>query len=642
MLLLVLLAGGVSGASNPSGTENDDTNSLTVVPHEERESDDSSKEEKTALKDDETEEEVEETSRDSADNGEGREEEQNDEEDDTKPDQADESEDRSEDDVEKQDEPDSEESEDDGSKDERDSRDEADEEDKEDQESDKEKNNEEENDDTANKKDDGVSGQGDDEQEDTREEEEKERDTSAPEGKVLVPGNGFAGETPQPDQIGNEDAQAIARWDVVPFQSFSNIFNVGVVAFHKDSIDRVEFSVDGGPWTSVSTMTHNPRTDVKEYWATLDASKFSVDGPVEVRAVVYPNKGVARVLAGDINGAPRGEHGIELVVNKNGTYDPDHYYVSPGGSDESGDGSKNNPYKTVWKASVAAKNDGSRAPVIYLQAGTYDGFRLEGIDSDTWVVVSGAPGTSRNDVIVTNNLKERFTNNHLLVSGIRFQLPDVGILFHAHSAGGRFARHIWMDDLNIVGNERSNSVRWSADVVSTHITNSSLTNNVKGFSGNIVRNTDLHRIGEDSFTNARLLLNSSVEDVDRDKSGVPTAHPDVYQLLGSSKNQIAYGVTATKDIHSQGFFMGGDTDKDIAFVNIELSNRHEEKDKWWPHSLTIESADHLVVKDSWFHGRVFGVTELPVKDIYIENTKLGDTAPYRRGSWDYNEVVIVD
>ena len=82
----------------------------------------------------------------------------------------------------------------------------------------------------------------------------------------------------------------------------------------------------------VDTMTINPQTEntsgigvqtsgVTEYWATLKASDFE-DGAVEVRAVVYPNVGVPRVLAG-----------ITLYANVNGTLTQPVRYVSPTGSD---------------------------------------------------------------------------------------------------------------------------------------------------------------------------------------------------------------------------------------------------------------------------------------------------------------------
>ena len=63
---------------------------------------------------------------------------------------------------------------------------------------------------------------------------------------TLQPGDGWVGPTPQPNPVGSPnmagfDAKSIARWDVVPYQTFSNEFHIGVVAFHMNGIDRVDF-----------------------------------------------------------------------------------------------------------------------------------------------------------------------------------------------------------------------------------------------------------------------------------------------------------------------------------------------------------------------------------------------------------------
>ena len=88
---------------------------------------------------------------------------------------------------------------------------------------------------------------------------------------ILRLGSGFTGPTLEPGPVGTPgeegyDAKAISRWDVVPYQVFGGTFEIGVVAFHMIGIDRVEFSVEGGPWQAVNEMALNPRTGIKEYW----------------------------------------------------------------------------------------------------------------------------------------------------------------------------------------------------------------------------------------------------------------------------------------------------------------------------------------------------------------------------------------
>jgi len=121
---------------------------------------------------------------------------------------------------------------------------------------------------------------------------------AGPNVPTLSGGTGFTAATAQPAAIGTGAGSAqnpMARWDVVPHQTISGRFPLGVVAFHINGIDRVEFSLNGGTWLSVSDMTENSVTHVVEYCAAIDASALA-DGEYEVRAVAYPKVGVPRVL----------------------------------------------------------------------------------------------------------------------------------------------------------------------------------------------------------------------------------------------------------------------------------------------------------------------------------------------------------
>jgi len=173
-------------------------------------------------------------------------------------------------------------------------------------------------------------------------------------GQVLIAGAGFAGPTPQPATLGapgmpGYTAKAIARWDVVPFQTIDGPFDIGVVAFHINGIDRVEFSLNGGPWSAVSEPSRNERTAVWEFTTTVDARTLT-DGLYEIRARVYPRgAGVPRVLGGPITdeSVDNGEHSLLLSANANQTLPTPTRYVSGFGSDASGVGSRTNPFRSV-------------------------------------------------------------------------------------------------------------------------------------------------------------------------------------------------------------------------------------------------------------------------------------------------------
>jgi hypothetical protein len=50
--------------------------------------------------------------------------------------------------------------------------------------------------------------------------------------------------------------QAIANWDMVPFEIFDSTINVGVVAFHETGVD-VEFSANGNLIQRVADPSYN-------------------------------------------------------------------------------------------------------------------------------------------------------------------------------------------------------------------------------------------------------------------------------------------------------------------------------------------------------------------------------------------------
>ena len=185
---------------------------------------------------------------------------------------------------------------------------------------------------------------------------------------LVSPGAGFVGATDQPATQGTRGdlgwlddvivgdttyertpAKPIAHWDTVQFLDIAEQQVFGVAAFHIAGINRVEFSLDGGDWVSVTSVSTNPDTGVPAYLIRVDSDDLS-NGRHELRAIVYPNRGDARVLQGE-NVDGKLDDQISLFIWKNpvsaGTF-----YVSPTGSDLTGDGSSGNPYKTIVNAII--------------------------------------------------------------------------------------------------------------------------------------------------------------------------------------------------------------------------------------------------------------------------------------------------
>ncbi len=119
--------------------------------------------------------------------------------------------------------------------------------------------------------------------------------------QVVTPGAGWTGVTTPPNQ-GNTGPHAIARYNAVPWEEFGSaqgvdprlllftptVYNVGVVAFHKDGIEKVSFQVDNGPVVDVFSMAYNPQSNAWEYWVQLPASSYASAQATEVRAIAYP------------------------------------------------------------------------------------------------------------------------------------------------------------------------------------------------------------------------------------------------------------------------------------------------------------------------------------------------------------------
>jgi len=327
---------------------------------------------------------------------------------------------------------------------------------------------------------------------------------------LLKPGPGFSGPTPQPAPRGipsqpGYDARAIARWDVVPYQVFDGEFQVGVVAFHRDGIHRVDFSVNGTDpedIVSVYQPTMNERTGVVEYWATLDASMFD-DGLVEVRAIVYPNTGEPRVLGGEMSWENdygdaqwSGEHSMFLYANAGGTLEQ---------------------------------------PVVELPSGTYEWGSIPGqpvgAPNDRWTVIKAAPGADVSILPGRWNGEPMFTK----LEGVRLLQPDAGGIL-----GGAANKVIWFDDVEYQGPgmwEETNLLR----VKHTFATDSSFRESRFGHAKNFIRGCEFESIGEDTMKEVYFAANTTVSNLDPKPDHIDW-HAGVIANPISHDNRIYYGL----------------------------------------------------------------------------------------------------
>ena len=444
---------------------------------------------------------------------------------------------------------------------------------------------------------------------------------------ILAGGGGFEpGVATEPvlnGEVGpGDDAKAIARWDVVPYQTFDGIdetignlddgvddtiFRIGVVAFHINDIDRVEFSVDGGSFAAVTEMTLNPRTNVVEYWVGLDASLME-DGPIEVRAVAYPNVGIPRVLGGDTVEFGNGEHSMFLFTNGQQGFVRAQMYVGLNGSDDN-EGTLNQPLATIARALDLVPDGGE---IIILDQGTYIGpNRKQKIFNDRWITIKPADNLTVDDVIISRI--EEFPD----WTGIR---PKVNLVHwqnisfdfgQIRSYTTRFC-NTWFDQCKWF-NPFGWASRGTRNVIvagDNYVTGSSVTDMLHGFTHTIlVRDCHMERISGDVLQKSKALFNNTVRTTD---GSVLPIHTDLYQMWGETDNIILYGLEASDLFSTQSIFLQPttrlpdpnapqDAMTNSAFVNLQIENvpvfRGEEDRGGPPFSQMSAKFDHILFRD---------------------------------------------
>jgi hypothetical protein len=404
-------------------------------------------------------------------------------------------------------------------------------------------------------------------------------DTTPGEVPTLQQGDGWTGALSELSAVGDttkpaSDEKAIARWDVVPYQTITGNFAIGVVAFHQNGIDRVEFSVDGGPWQPVYDMTENPRTGIWEFTANLDVSQYR-EGPIEVRAVAYPVAGVPRVLAGPHTNAPtNGQNSMFLFADPEGDSSPARLYVSTSGSDTN-PGTQASPKRTI-KSALEAATDG--AEIIIMTAGDWEIMpRATRLNNQRWVTLRAADGLDWDDVII-----RQVSSNLIMTSVSRMRYHNIAFDYNSFlQIGESGGADYWFDRVRLydaqgVAPSKSNyfqPVASSATGNRVYVTDSYAHDVIYGWTDAILhRNTHHYRIGGDNYQNCRMVVGSTADTVIS-----PTLHhTDIFQYFMPGEileNIIAYNVRVSNAVDVQNFY--ADTAagfRDFAFVDIAIEN----------------------------------------------------------------------
>lgn len=379
--------------------------------------------------------------------------------------------------------------------------------------------------------------------------------------KTLTPGEGF--NTPQvvSEAILGSTVQAIARWNVVPYQRIKGQFNVGVVAFHKDGIEKVVFSVNGGDLIEVDSMTYNERTSTVEYWATLDTSLITSTSII-VRAVAYPKVGMTRPLP-------------DLELIRSSEYDSiSKVYVSKKGNDL-GFGSRTQP---LYSLEEALSRVGTGGVITIIEPGLYSVRSIDRLRTYDWITIRADDSLNKKDVVIGNLPGQEDLLFKYDVNCVRWQnvTIDFGTFLQFYNAN----IHVWFDQCFL-----TNSNGWTQSQVrqtvrsdgTAYATSCEMFDNLYGFTGfEYVKDCHARKISGDVFQNSTFIVNSTAEKID---GAVQQHHTDIFQYFGQDfDNVIVYGVKVSdvKDTQLMFFDHYNTTFKNSAFVNVFMDSEYSD------------------------------------------------------------------
>jgi uncharacterized repeat protein (TIGR02543 family) len=432
------------------------------------------------------------------------------------------------------------------------------------------------------------------------------------------------------------DATVLAKWDVVPYQTFTGTMNVGAVAFHVNDIDRVEFFVNGTLVGTEREMRMNLETGVVEYYVTLNASNYP-DGQIQVTATAYPKAGPSRTL-----------EPLLLYSNKNNTLSNEIRYVT--NKENSNDANDCRTEATACKTMLGAINsvyksntDGSKSvdgAEIRLGEGrwqledipgglTGDPWWIPSYYADSrWITITSIPGLDKNKVKITGSNLYGFQLKLV-------QLKNLSVVGNLQPGLANFTPSIWFDKSNMYYEDPDIIAKGCGGVFhgygsnwkSIFYTDIYMDNVCDGpREAHIVRNVYNEHSGAGHSSGSGLVINYSVKTIYGSGNKLPSGaitpdyHGDIYQFLGN-QDVILYGInTVPGGIVSSRGIAGAENNVAMVDVDIETSG--------WVYSACTP-INNLIFKNSIFRGGSSpwcgegSATFDPsaVKNVLIENTQ---------------------
>jgi hypothetical protein len=385
----------------------------------------------------------------------------------------------------------------------------------------------------------------------------------------------------------------ISRATFVPYQRISKPTRLGVQAWSKNGIDRVEFAISGGGYRGTNPLISgvrrfNPDNGVyDEYFVTIDPSDFTTAGVITITPTAYGRDGGARTV-GD----------FPMVMNQSGMLDHHEVWVEKitnGGNDMTAVvDDKSNPFETIPAAISAlysAYGDRVDGGIVWLGEGNWTAdTAVNNTTINEWLTIARNPDALRENVIFNtqNAMRKSFDTAHLHLKEISIGRTSAALSAYTLPA---IATNIWLDHCLVTGNgityKGGNYTNGHAYIdpiqpraAAVYSTGSEFTHSYRALSFPILSVNDyIHNICEDAYQLGYCVIQPRIDHLDpttfTDLQG-KHPHADVFQMhaqggQNNPENVILYGFNAT-DIHYQGFFwrpssVSGNHADNIAMVN---------------------------------------------------------------------------
>ena len=396
----------------------------------------------------------------------------------------------------------------------------------------------------------------------------------------------------------------VARFDVVPYQRIKNgsSFKIGVVAFSKPGIQKVELSASGqgysGGTKTVTQMSLNDQTNTWEYWTTFSASEFTGNGAVTITSRITDNNDNTRDLT------------LAMIVEGASAFTPVTAWVSPIGSNTTCVvNNESLPCQNIAGAisKIQTANGGnSNGAIIYLEEGTYSAASTSASTTNEWLTITKDDTANKDNVIINAG---QLATGYLKYDDITLQSQGSG-LYVADDSSTR----LWTNNCRRIGSgydlADSNPVHLSDE--NNHYSTNDYTYDVD-FAyrrAALVRGAEIVKVGNDAFQNTSMVVNATFTDQGNSHGW----HADAYQVFSldenspPANNRIIYNYKAT-DLHYQGIFARSDYGQatDNAFVNVLMEMREPAMENesgalsYASHSF-YQTWDHLIMWNNTFIG----------------------------------------